>query len=190
MLTQLSHVARFTIILLSAISCTCERSRERLITHATIILLGCNAYAAAVKCLLTAGHLEDAIALSLKRNRLHKDSTRLEDTIQASDFFNVIVEKARLTESVGDRCKIFYHLHCFLRQTFPTEFVVESRKIKVARRTPTIRRASFTGDGETVAIEQSKLAHECKFPDDLFGGLSNPLCLRVRLLFGYFSSVR
>jgi hypothetical protein len=190
MLTQLLHVARFTIILLSAISCTCERSRERLITHATIILLGCNAYAAAVKCLLTAGHLEDAIALSLKRNRLHKDSTRLEDTIQPSDFYNAIVEKARLTESVGDRCKLFYHLHCFLRQTFPTEFVVESRKIKVARRTPTIRRASFTGDGETVAIEQSKLAHECKFPDDLFGGISNPLCMRLRLLFGYSSSVR
>eukprot|EP00804_Cyclotella_cryptica_P004973 CCRYP_014092-RA/>CCRYP_014092-RA protein AED:0.05 eAED:0.05 QI:98/1/1/1/0.85/0.75/8/1661/914 len=174
----------------TAISCSCERSQKRLISHATTILLGCNANASAVKCLLSAGHLEDAIAVCLKKHRSHKDCTRWEDTIKASDFFYFTVEKARLTESLGDRCKLFYHLHCFLRQMFPTEFIVESRKVNINRRTPTVRRASFTGDGETIVIEQSKLAHECKFPDDLFGGINNLLCMRLRLLFGYSSNMR
>jgi hypothetical protein len=168
-----------------ATSCSCTTRQRLMISHATSILIGCWANATAVKCLLSAGHLEDAISICSKKTRPQKDATSWEDAVQADEFFNMTVEKAREMENIGDRCKLFYHLHCFLRSTFPAAFTLESRKIKINRRSSFGRKASFSGEGDTVAIEQSKLAHECKFPDDLFAGSNAALCMRLRLLFGY-----
>jgi hypothetical protein len=161
--------------------------RRQLISHATSILVGFNANIAAVKCLLAAGKLEDAIAVcSYKKIRPQKE----DDFILASHFFQATIEKAGAMESVGEKCKLFYHLYFFLNQTFSDAFQVESRKIKITRRSSSGRRASFTGEEETVSIEQSKLAHGCKFPDDMFGGNSSALCLKLRGMYGYFNSVK
>ena len=162
-------------------------SQEQLISHATSILIGCNANAKAVNSLLSVGQLKNAVAICSKKVRAQKDVITDEDAIRASHFFDATVEKAKLLKTNGDKCKLFYHLSCFLRQSFPDAFAREIRQIKVTRRSSIGRRGSFTGDNETVAIEQSKLAHECKFPDELFGGNSSALCMKVREMLGYFN---
>ena len=168
-------------------TCPSLPSQHQLISHATSILIGCDADANAVICLLSVGQLEDAVALCSKKIRAQKDDARKNNAIKASHFFAATVEKAKLLTTTGDKCKMFYHLSCFLRQTFPNAFTKEVRKIKVTRRFSGGYRASFTGDNETIAIEQSNLAHECKFPDDLFGGSNSALCMKVRDMFGYFN---
>jgi hypothetical protein len=140
---------------------------------------------------LSAGLIEDAIAVCSKKNRPQKDIRGNHDTIQARDFFNATTDKARAMTSEAEKCQLFYHLQQFLHQSFPDAFTRESRKVKAARRSSTGRKASFSGDNDTIIlVEQSKLAHECKFPDDLFGGSSSSLCRRIRTMFGYFNSVK
>lgn len=142
---------------------------------------------------MSAGLIEDAIAVCSKKNRPQKDMnvSGKYDTIQASDFFNAATNKARVMTSEAEKCQLFYHLQQFIYLSFPDAFTRESRKVKAARRSSTGRKASFSGDNDTIIlVEQSKLAHECKFPDDLFGGSSSSLCRRIRTMFGYFNSVK
>jgi hypothetical protein len=95
-----------------------------------------------------------------------------------------------MQESTADKFKIFYHLYFFIQQSFPDAFQMVSKKVKVSDSPLNGPRTSPTGNVDTVTIEQSKLAHECDFPDHLFGGRNNVLCQKLRVMFGYYSSAK
>jgi hypothetical protein len=149
---------------------------RQIISHATIILLGCGATSLAVKCLLSAGHLNEAINVCLKRPNRSAEDVKLAEGTQSKDFFCAAVSNARKMTSISDRCKSFCFLHSFLRQWDPSVFALDSRKVKISRRGESAeqrRKMSFLAaeDIDTVVVRQSILAHEFpRFPDELFGG--------------------
>lgn len=159
--------------------------KEQLISLATIILTECGATSIAVKCLLAAGQINDAIALCSKRSKAHKDADEVKSIgSQAKDFFRVAAKTAK-GQTEADRCKLFYHLHCFLKQYDPTCFSLDKREVKVHRIGD--KKSAFRKDFSTVVVEQSVLAHEIRFPDELF---SSPYCRKLRSMFGYAESVK
>mmetsp|Transcript_31397 Transcript_31397/g.66074 ORF Transcript_31397/g.66074 Transcript_31397/m.66074 type:complete len:1093 (-) Transcript_31397:1416-4694(-) len=173
-------------------------TRRQLISYATIILVGCGATSLAVNCLLVAGQLNDAINLCSKRMKSTGESKDAERT-QSKDFFRAAVSNARKLSSVSERCQSFYHLYCFLQQWDPSIFELDSRKIRIVARRGSVdqgRRRSFErtiadDPFETMAVEQSVLAHECpRFPDDLFGGKESAYSKKLRLMFGYVHTVK
>ena len=172
-------------------------TRRQLISYATTILLGCGATTIAVKCLLSAGQLNDAINICSKKIRPTKsvNDTNFSEGMQSKDFFRAAVSNARRVSSISERCKSFYHLHFFLQQWDPNAFTMDSRKIRISRRGLSVdqrRMTSFLGaeDFDTMLIEQSVLAHECpRFPDELFGKES-ACCKKLRLMFGYVHNVK
>mmetsp|Transcript_4116 Transcript_4116/g.9069 ORF Transcript_4116/g.9069 Transcript_4116/m.9069 type:complete len:1111 (+) Transcript_4116:67-3399(+) len=172
---------------------------RQLISYATTILLGCGATFLAVRCLLSAGLLNDAINVCTKKikpnNKPDTEGTTFSEGTKAKDFFRAAVLNANNQSSVAERCKSFYHLHCFLKQWDPSTFTLESRKIKVSPRggsTERIRKTSFrvAEDFDSVIVEQSAFAHECpRFPDELFGGKESICCKKLRAMFGYAQSI-
>lgn len=192
-LTAISSVIFHT----ASTHCAPSTTRQ-LISYATIILLGCGATSLAVKCLLSAGQLNDAINVCSKKlrgNKSAEDKTLAEGT-QSKYFFRAAVSNARKLPTVADRNKSFYHLYCFLQQWDPSAFTLDSRKTRILRRGSSVksvgqrRRNSFLAqdDLDTMVIEQSVLAHECpRFPDELFGGKESASCKKLRSMFGYFA---
>lgn len=187
-------MASFNLVLNldAASSAVCFPTTARqLITYATIILLGCGATSLAVKCLLSVGHLNDAISICSKKIRPSKGSeesdSKIAEGTQAKDFFHAAVLNAGQVSSLSERCKSFYLLHCFLKEWDPSTFKMDSRKVKVTRHPR--RRLSFHSPDDsdnTIVVEQSVLAHECpRFPDELFGGRDTAQCKRLRSMFGY-----
>ncbi len=161
--------------------------KKQLISLATKILVECGATSVAVKCLLTADQIKDAIALCSKRSKANKDTAEGKSIgSQAKDFFRVAAKTAK-DQSESDRCKSFYHLHCFLKQYDPTCFELDKRKVKVSRMEDK-NKSSFRKDISTVVVEQSVLAHEIRFPDELFS--SPQYCRKLRSMFGYAESVK
>jgi len=179
----------------ASVHCAPSTARQ-LISYATIILVGCGATSLAVKHLLSAGQLNDAINVCSKKIRPNKG---VEDTIfaegtKSKDFFHAAISNARKQSSVSERCKSFYHLYCFLQQWDSSAFTLDSRKIRLSRRRASnehnYRRRSFLAaeDSDTIVVEQSVLAHECpRFPDELFGGKDSACCQKLRAMFGYRS---
>lgn len=158
--------------------------KSQLISLGTIILMECGATSIAVKCLLNAGQVNDAIAVCSKRSKGHKEADEVKGIgSQAKDFFRVAAITAK-GQTESDRCKSFYHLHCFLKQYDPTCFSLDKRKVKVHR---IGEKSAFRKDISTVVVEQSVLAHEIRFPDELF---SSPYCRKLRSMFGYAESVK
>ena len=170
-------------------STPCGPSTARqLISHATIILLGCGATSKAVKCLLSVGELNDAINISSKKIKPYKDE-KIAEGAQSKDFFRAAVSNARKSSSISERCKSFYQLYYFLQQYDPAAFTSDSRKIKVSRRggRPNSSFLAHSDDMDTMVIEQSVLAHECpRFPDELFGGKESACSQKLRGMFGYY----
>lgn len=168
----------YHLCIIASIPCSPSTKRQ-LISYATIILVGCGATSLAVKCLLSAGHLNDAINVCAKKNRANKSAEEIKyhaDGNQATDFFRIAITNASQLSGVSERCQSFYHLHCFLKEWDPSAFALESRRIKVSRQ-------SFSN---TKMVDQSVLAHECpRFPDELFGGSESYQCQKVRRMFGY-----
>ena len=161
--------------------------KKQLISLATTILMECGATSVAVKCLLSAGLINDAIAICSKRSKSQKDPT--EDKIvgsQAKDFFRVAAKKAK-KQKESEICKSFFHLHCFLKQYDPTCFTLDKRKVKV-HRVGEKNKSSFRKDFSTIVVEQSVLAHEVRFPDELFSTPAH--CQKLRSMFGYAQSVK
>ena len=119
--------------------------------------------------------------------------SRIFDCINSARYLRKSPLYGLSVTGVTDRCKFFYHLHCFLYQWEPLAFTKDARKVRVARRSTvtgelTRRRASLPGSEEfdTIIVEQSLLAHECpRFPDELFGGKDSPSCQKIRTMFGY-----
>jgi hypothetical protein len=167
---------------------------RQLISHATIILLGCRATSLAVKCLLSAGHLNDAINVCLKRPNRSAENVKLAEGTQSKDFFCAAVSNAKKMTSISDRCKSFFYLHCFLQQWDPTVFTLDSREVKISRRGESAeqrRKMSFLSaeNIDTLVVQQSILAHEFpRFPDELFGGKASAYCRKLRSMFGYVES--
>ena len=160
--------------------------KKQLISLATTILMECGATSVAVKCLLTADQIKDAIALCSKRSKANKDTAEIKGVgSQAKDFFRVAAKTAN-EQNEDDRCKSFYHLHCFLKQYDPTCFELDKRKVKVSRMEDK-NKSTFRKDISTVVVEQSALAHEVRFPDELF---RTHHCRRLRSMFGYAESVK
>lgn len=174
-----------------------QSTARQLISHATIILLGCGATSLAVKCLLAAGHLNDAIVVCLKKikpNRSAEDIKLAEGT-QPKDFFCAAVSNARKMTSISDRCKSFFHLHCFLQQWDPSVLALDSRlQVKMSRRGESAEQRrkispQATEEHDTVVVQQSLLAHELPcFPDELFGGKASAYCRKLRSMFGFVES--
>mmetsp|Transcript_17028 Transcript_17028/g.35991 ORF Transcript_17028/g.35991 Transcript_17028/m.35991 type:complete len:1026 (-) Transcript_17028:175-3252(-) len=183
-------------------SVRCDPSATRqLISYATTILLGCGATSLAVKCLLSAGRLNDAINVCSKKIRPNKVPVVPEETsfaggTSSKDFFRAAVSNARKQSSVSERCKTFYLLHCFLQQWDPSALEMDSRQVKVSRRKASLahmQRPSFRGldDYDTMMVKQSVLAHDFpRFPDELFGGKESACCLKLRAMFGYVQNVK
>lgn len=165
---------------------------NQLMSHATIILLGCGAAPVAVKYLLSAGQVNGAINICLKKIGPRKGDVKLVEGTSPKHFFRAAVSNAK-KQSLSDRCKSFNHLHCFLRQWDPSCFALDSRKAKVLRsrsKEGHRRRTSFK-DVDTVVVEQSVFAHDCpRFPDELFGGKNSVFCQKLRAMFGYAHNVK
>ena len=163
--------------------------KKQLISFATVILQECGAANVAVKCLLTAGMINDAIAVCSKRSKVHKgaDEENKVAGSQAKDFFRVAAKIAK-EQNEAERCSSFYHLHCFLKQYDPSCFSLDKRKMKV-HRIGDEKKSTFRKDYSTVVVEQSVLAHETRFPDELFGGKDSFSCRKLRTMFGYAQSV-
>jgi hypothetical protein len=159
---------------------------RQLISHATIILLGCGATSRAVMCLLSVGHLNDAISLSRKiKPGKSSGDVKLTEGIQSTDFFRVAISNARKMTSISDRCKLFFHLHHFLQQWDPSVFTLISREVEIpCLGGPANKKNNKTPLRTTWVVEQSILAHEFLFPDDLFGG-DVQSCRKFRSMFGY-----
>lgn len=156
--------------------------KKQLISLATIILMESGSTSVAVKCLLIADQVNDAITLCSKRSKANKETADAKSIgSQAKDFFRVAAKTAKV-QNESDRCKSFYHLHCFLRQYDPSCFELDKRKVKVSRMDDKYNSA-FRKDISTVVVEQSVLAHEIRFPDELFTSPHN--CRRLRSMFGY-----
>ena len=154
--------------------------KKQLISLATTILTECGATSVAVKCLLNAGQINDAIAICSKRSKSHKDADEVKGIgSQPKDFFRVAAKAAK-GQKESDRCKSFYHLHFFLKQYDPTCFSLDKRKVKV-HRIGDKTRSSFRKDISTVVVEQSVLAHEIRFPDELFS--SPQYCRKLRSMY-------
>jgi len=168
------------------VRCGSSTARQ-LISHATIMLLGCGAASVAVKYLLSAGQVNDAINICLKKIGPRKGDVTLVEGTSPKHFFRAAVSNAK-KQSLSDRCKSFNHLHCFLQQWDPSCFALDSRKVKVLRsrsKEGHRRRTSFR-NADTVVVEQSVFAHDCpRFPDDLFGGKKSVFCQKLRAMFGY-----
>mmetsp|Transcript_11168 Transcript_11168/g.19085 ORF Transcript_11168/g.19085 Transcript_11168/m.19085 type:complete len:1016 (-) Transcript_11168:33-3080(-) len=161
--------------------------KKQLISLATVILIECGSTSVAVKCLLTADQISEAIALCSKRSKANKDTAEAKSMgSQAKDFFRVAAKTAK-GQKESDRCKSFYHLHCFLKQYDPTCFSLDKRKVKVSRMEDK-NKSAFRKDISTVIVEQSVLAHEIRFPDELFS--SPQYCRKFRSMFGYAESVK
>ncbi|KAL3763597.1 hypothetical protein ACHAW5_009598 [Stephanodiscus triporus] len=193
-----------TLVLIATDECSdnvlnpqAQSTARQLISHATIILLGCGATSLAVKCLLAAGRLNDAIVVCLKKikpNRSAEDIKLAEGT-QSKDFFCAAVSNARKMTSISDRCKSFFHLHCFLQQWDPSVLALDSRlQVKVFRHGESDEQRrkispQATEDIDTVVVPQSLLAHELTcFPDELFGGKASAYCRKLRTMFGFVES--
>ena len=163
--------------------------KKQLISFATVILQESGSLSVAVKCLLAAGQINDAIALCSKRSKAHKDTDEEVKIIgsQAKDFFRVAAKLAK-GQNESDRCKSFYHLHCFLKQYDPSCFSLDKRKMKV-HRIGDDKKSTFRKEFSTVVVEQSVLAHEIRFPDELFGGKDSTYCRKLRTMFGYAQTV-
>ena len=169
----------------------CRPSTARqLISHATVILLGCGATTSAVKCLLSVGQLNEAIKLCSTKKNKNEDNT---NGVEAKDFFLAAVSNAKQSSS-NKNVQSFYLLYYFLQSYDPSIFELESRKVRVSRRGSKNRRSnSFMATAEdldTMTIEQSVFAHECgAFPNELFGGKETASAKKLRQLFGYSVSV-
>lgn len=132
--------------------------------------------------------INDAIAVCSKRSKVHKgpDEENKVAGTQAKDFFRVAAKIAK-EQNEAERCSSFYHLYCFLKQYDPSCFSLDKRKMKVHRIGDEKKsKSTFRKDYSTVVVEQSVLAHETRFPDELFGSLS---CRKLRTMFGYAQSV-
>ncbi len=161
--------------------------KKQLISLATMILMEGGSTSVAVKYLLTADQVNDAITLCSKRSKANKETTEVKSIgSQAKDFFRVAAKAAKV-QNESDRCKSFYHLHCFLKQYDPTCFARDKRKVKVSRMDDK-NKSAFRKDISTVVVEQSALAHEIRFPDELFSSPHH--CRRLRSMFGYADSVK
>ncbi len=161
--------------------------KKQLISLATIILMEVGSTSVAVKCLLTADQVNDAITLCSKRSKASKETAEVKGIgSQAKDFFRVAAKTAKV-QNESDRCKSFYHLHCFLKQYDPACFELDKRKVKVSRKDDKYSSA-FRKDISTVVVDQSVLAHEIRFPDELFSSPHH--CRRLRSMFGYAESVK
>jgi hypothetical protein len=164
--------------------------RKQLISFATAVLTECGATSVAVRNLLSAGQINDAIAVCSKRYKTHKGTgEEIKGTgSQAKDFFRVAATIAK-EQNEADRCKSFYHLHCFLQQYDPSCFSLDRRKMKVHRIGDDEKKSHALRKTSTVVVEQSVLAHEIRFPDELFGGKDSAYCRKLRTMFGYAQSV-
>ena len=78
---------------------------------------------------------------------------------------------AEKMQEVGDRWKLFCHMHIFLSPWEPTCLTLEDRRY---------------AEGKADLKVQSELA-DCvpKFPDHLLGGTGSEASLRVQEMFGY-----
>ncbi|KAL7552042.1 hypothetical protein ACHAWF_015250 [Thalassiosira exigua] len=181
-------------------SVPCSPSTKRqLISYATIILIGCGATYHAAKCLLSVGHLNEAISVCKKKLKSNKAENIIPEGMQSKDFFRAAISNAKKMPTVSDRCQSFFHLHCFLKQWNPSAFKLDSRKVRVLRRGSSSKleqklKSSFLSSSEeqdSVVVEQSVLAHECpRFPDELFGGKESRSCQKLRAMFGYVQNIK
>ena len=93
-------------IAITVVACT-PTTKRQLISHATMMLLGCGATCLAAKCLLSAGRIDDAMAVCskalAKRSRVHKgveEATCGEGT-QAKDFLRAAGESNGIENLLG-----------------------------------------------------------------------------------------
>jgi hypothetical protein len=112
------------------------------------------------------------------------ENVKLAEGIQSKDFFRAAISNARKMTSITDRCKSFFHLHCFLQQWDPSVFTLVSREVEIPRLGRPTNKTNKKPLLTTWVVEQSILAHEFPFPDDLFGGDSQSL-RKLRSMFGY-----
>mmetsp|Transcript_14063 Transcript_14063/g.17214 ORF Transcript_14063/g.17214 Transcript_14063/m.17214 type:complete len:239 (-) Transcript_14063:33-749(-) len=138
-----------------------------------------------------------------QKNQLGATSTydNGSSSVSSSDFFKCAVTMARNMKDINERLHLFHHLFTFLRMFDPHCLGVNKKPVvvDVLSTTPTRRRIMKTNDyaaddtkGRRCSFAQGirdnspLLSIEIpNFPNELFGGVRNENCVKIRQIFGY-----